>query len=613
VGTEKKKQLRHSYTLKDKFLALKALEDAEARFLECLGADQAYFTLPLVETVSENTGIPVRTLRSWIDKKESIKTLYLAHRRARKLKRFGSGRKPAFPKAEKIVAELVRDRRKSSKLVSKAFILKSLKTEAEKENPELYGRSKFSTEMVSGFMRRSRFSLRFPSCIRKDTLETSILICRAFHRELLQILSDSGETKYAKKPLDEAFGRFLLRYRFNGDEVPFRFGRVKSIVSLLGESSTQVTWPPGWEARMATLFLLMNALGCFAGKIVIIFQGSFTTASKKRLLELSDYAKKYPNVKVFFQKKAWMDGAVLTAITKEVFVPHVRELWAADGVDFSESLLQLDNGPGRTDPNFLKTLNIEGKAFLEKSPPNQTGFVQMIDDNCGRIFRDLACTVIEEEVVSMKEGELLALNSAKKREMMVRAVEKAYQTWMDPQNRYIGIGRRAALRTGLAMRIDDDCSRVCPVRFPEDYPSTIPESSGAPVQSYYKPVELSPAIIGDVIPSAPSTPFEPVPGIATPTQIVDEVGIFDGWSDEEERVFLEDEASASESSSDDETSARRRITRRRRWCLAGCDCERPLGTRKCMCERTGTAFCSSSCACDPAKCRSRRPESDEDD
>lgn len=70
-------------------------------------------------------------------------------------------------------------------------------------------------------MRRNGFSLRYPSCIRSENLDESILICRAFHHRLLTIFADSGEVKYAAKVLHPCYGRFLLKYLFNGDEVSF--------------------------------------------------------------------------------------------------------------------------------------------------------------------------------------------------------------------------------------------------------------------------------------------------------------------------------------------------------------------------------------------------------
>lgn len=266
------KRKRHSYTLKQKFNALQALDKAEAYIKSSLAADSVYFAVSALALVSRETGIPAPTLKFWSSQKEEIRKTYSEKKRARKRRHIGGGRPPLFPKAEAAVALIVRQRREQCKLVSKAFVLKHLKLEAEKEDAAKFEKAKFSPEMVNGFMRRNRFSLRYPSCIRSDDLATAILVCRAFHRQLLQVLADDGEVKHAKKPLDPSYGRFSLEHRFNGDEVPYRFGRVKSIVSVTNESLTHVAWPPGWEARLATLFLMTNA----QGRVVIaavIFKG----------------------------------------------------------------------------------------------------------------------------------------------------------------------------------------------------------------------------------------------------------------------------------------------------------------------------------------------------
>jgi hypothetical protein len=201
-------------------------------------------------------------------------------------------------------------------MVSKSFVIKELRKEAEKENSDLLAKVKFGSDLLDGFFRRNGFALRFPSCIRADNLDESILICRAFHRDWLAILLDSGSIKYAKY-LDPQYGRFLLKYRFNGDEVPYRFGRVKSIVSVMGERSTHVTFPPGWEARLATLFLLGNGHGEMV-LVVVIFQGQFNNDSSKRKAEVEKLKSKYPSIRVLFQKKAWMDSEVLLHILKTV-------------------------------------------------------------------------------------------------------------------------------------------------------------------------------------------------------------------------------------------------------------------------------------------------------
>lgn len=93
---------------------------------------------------------------------------------------------------------------------------------------------------------------------------------------------------------------------------------------------------------------------------------------------------------------------------------------------------------------------------------------------------------------------------------------------------------------------------------------------------------------------------------ASPTtaHVHEEVGVYDGWSDEEERVFMDEEVDrhSESSSSEEEEVEQRRFRARRRWCLFGCDCEKDRG-RKCLCERRGSGLCSEHCGCDKIKCR----------
>ena len=51
--------------------------------------------------------------------------------------------------------------------------------------------------------------------------------------------------------------------------------------------------------------------------------------------------------------------------------------------------------------------------------------------------------------------------------------------------------------------------------------------------------------------------------------------------------------------------------RRRRYCLEGCDCERPRG-RACECEKRDDGMCTDQYQCDPTKCRTM-PHDDERD
>jgi hypothetical protein len=279
-----------------------------------------------------------------------------------------------------------------------------------------------------------------------------------------------------------------------------------------------------------------------------------------------------------------------------------------------------------------------------KSPPDKTHLVQPIDDNVGRTFRDLACDKLEDDIGDLPEERVRSLTSADKRNLMVRAVQVAFTKWNDPNEKYIGIGQRAAMRTGLAMRIDDNCDGVRPVRFPEDYPGTIPAASGAPTRPYYiqgevaDPVRLNAVtatistslgqmdmhvhglvddVAVDVAATANATTVSLRPQAVVPDQrvlhMMEENGAFDGWSDEEERVYVNEEVDAESSSSEDEEEIySRRRTKRIRWCLFGCDCERTRG-RKCYCELRSLSGCGDKCGCDPRKCRARLENDSEED
>lgn len=125
------KRLRHSYSIKTKFKILDCLDKAEAVVKASLAADSPFFHSPVLEGVSRKTGVPISTLKDWVQKRDVIHEKY-ASKRARRRRRLGSGRLPSFPKAEEAVAKLVNDRRRECRIVSKSFVLKHLKIEARR-------------------------------------------------------------------------------------------------------------------------------------------------------------------------------------------------------------------------------------------------------------------------------------------------------------------------------------------------------------------------------------------------------------------------------------------------------------------------------------------------
>lgn len=337
-----------------------------------------------------------------------------------------------------------------------------------------------------------------------------------------------------------------------------------------------------------------------------------------------------------------------------MYLPYLRK--AFGNSDF-EAYIQVDNGPGHNDPAVLTYLKEKCRTFVKLSPPNMTPYIQQIDDNVGRCFRNLGYDYLDDwhersiDEVLREHGSdaspalisaALTLSAAGLRELLVKSIQHATVQWSsDPK--YKELAKKAAVRTGLAMRLDT-FEGIQPVRFPADYPESIHPNSGAATIEYNDSPAPSPSVVSsttialtavneggrlhldstitsegrlsvEALHSTISISLEAVPNRAHQMQAraQEEVEVDDGWSDEEERIYLNQETgefSSDSESSDDEELPQRRHGSRRRWCLPGCDCERPRG-RKCGCELRGKLRCSKNCACDPVRCRSRGNEDDE--
>jgi hypothetical protein len=107
-NVSKEVKLRQSYTIKDKYRYLQFIDEAEIKIRNRLGPNDTYYSISLLEEVRRKTGVPIGTLKRWIAKKAIIKEKYNASKKVRLRRRLGSGRTPLFPKAEEIVANLIR-------------------------------------------------------------------------------------------------------------------------------------------------------------------------------------------------------------------------------------------------------------------------------------------------------------------------------------------------------------------------------------------------------------------------------------------------------------------------------------------------------------------------
>jgi hypothetical protein len=125
---DKAKKLRHSYTLKQKYRLLQQYAQTDETLRTRLRPEDFLCAVSVLEMVSKLSGIPPSTIQDWLNAKEKIVAEYTTNKRSRKKKHLGaSGRKALFPVAEANVKKKVKEMREKGKLVSKAFVLKTLK------------------------------------------------------------------------------------------------------------------------------------------------------------------------------------------------------------------------------------------------------------------------------------------------------------------------------------------------------------------------------------------------------------------------------------------------------------------------------------------------------
>jgi len=89
---QKPKRLRHSYSIKQKYKVLHALDKTEEGIRAALADAADYYAGLTFDHVSRKTGIPITTLRDWVSGKETICKRYEEDRQNRRLRRVGSGR-----------------------------------------------------------------------------------------------------------------------------------------------------------------------------------------------------------------------------------------------------------------------------------------------------------------------------------------------------------------------------------------------------------------------------------------------------------------------------------------------------------------------------------------
>ena len=590
----KRKRKRHRYGVKYKLKVLRMIDRIWGVVHEVVPKGNIYSNkMRALEEIGYLTGIPLSTLEKWTlpMQRAAIEEDVLRvmqDRKAKEMKVMWSPKlcRPWFPRAEATLNKEIRDARAKHLRFSYTKARKRFKELAEHEDAEKAGRCKFSNHMMSRFFVRKQLAVRKPSCVKPKPLEEAVKEVRGFLQWMREdLLCDKGG--FALLPLDKQFGRFTLDCRINKDEVPMHFGSINKTISVKGEKSTQVSYLSGWGSRIGTLVLAATASG-YLLDVVLIFKGNkdaSTTASKT---ERKGYEKddEYAGVHVVFQPKAWIDTATERfVIRKQLFTyaDKVQEQHGGDGeVEF---LLQHDSAPGHFDHSNMQ-LAKEKNILMVRPPPNLTNYIQLIDANIGKLFRNDVCDRIDQKVDAMMDDSAdvhqFKLKAGERRRLVAVCVAETLKHWREDAGRKETIAK-AARHTGLAMTVGGIAPDLIPQRFPDDFAESVCDSSH-PMYNNTKEFKWNGSGENEM-----------------PAEERDVEDMDDGWEEDEvDNVWMEEEVMVDEDVEEYlQEPEHERPTRRQRnrGCLDGCPCTDAEVRRHVRCDCTKKGGCGLQCKC----------------
>ncbi len=180
---------------------------------------------------------------------------------------------------------------------------------------------------------------------------------------------------------DEVYGRFPLDARFNVDEVPLLWGgATPKTVASVGDDDTQVRTTKGFGKRWCTFIPWLGVDRVLF--VVVIFRGTGQRISEEEKAHYEGLL----NVHVLYQPKAWSDRKTWMRVLK-IF----RQYRVADLKHLAEVLVSMDNLDAHKEVENLTYLRERCDGLAAFLSPNTTSWVQLCDDNIGKLFKVSDC------------------------------------------------------------------------------------------------------------------------------------------------------------------------------------------------------------------------------
>ena len=321
-------------------------------------------------TLEKRTGIPMSNLFKWDQRRAEI------FQRARtygqsKLRKFRVC-VADFPECEAMLfVKFIWRRRHLRRRVTRSWLQKEFSRILVSQGVDTTDGAHCSNGWASNFCKRWGISYQSRTNKHTRSLSSRVPQIQDFHRWLIYGLQRSQPQRCAK------YGRFPPERMFHMDQVPCPFSPGSSrTLNLIGDQCA-VTEPGGSGStkRFCTLQVTICADPNQTKrlKLEIIFRGTGTRLKR----EEKEWYALFPNIKVRFQKKAWMDEVVSMQ-----YLIDFREAT----LEMGEVLLGMDHHSAQQTPLCRDFMQMSG-IVPAYTPPNCTDCVSPVDRNVGQTIK----------------------------------------------------------------------------------------------------------------------------------------------------------------------------------------------------------------------------------
>jgi hypothetical protein len=299
----------------------------------------------------------------------------------------GKRSKSLLDKMEILLHAQIKQQRENKRKVSQRWICltaQKIQRELDKQNStRLSNTFKASRGWFHRFLKRWHIKFRKRKSGKKRSTDENmeaILKWYAYYRE--EVLPKRVGEDLAQ--FSDKYGRYPPHLRYNVDQVPLPFIVSQDSTYTLGDDmDIQVSGHGKGDPRKRqfTMHIVMNAGVGFLrdGYIELICRGKIMDGTRFSLAERSQW---HPDVKMYFQKNAWMDRNVM-AHSAERFNDHIKTRWGPE----AKALLTCDNLDAHVFSGTKEIFGKEGRVFLFCFPPQVTEAIQPIDAGYGRSIR----------------------------------------------------------------------------------------------------------------------------------------------------------------------------------------------------------------------------------